>query len=247
MVYASIGVIALLSFLKVRQGGADESSLLAILHNSITGTILIWVILLGTACYVVWRFYEALTDPYEYGRHSKGLARRTGIALSTMADGMIVYAAVRVLLGVSHIQSDGQPLEEREMVQRLLEGPGPWVVIAIGLVYLVTALVQLFYGFTNGFRERVNIERFPRPFQKVVHWLAWAGYAARGWILGIIGFFFVKAGWLKEARHVVNTDKAFDFIGDHIGHVWFIGVAVATTCYGLFMFVQAIAYDVDRD
>ena len=52
---------------------------------------------------------------------------------------------------------------------------------------------------------------------------------------------------VEKARYVVNTDKAFDFIGDHVGHVYFILVAIATICYGLFMFAQGITYDTDKD
>jgi hypothetical protein len=247
LVYGGIGVVALLSFFKVRHGGADESSLLVIFNDYLVGKILIWFILLGTACYIIWRFYEAITDPYRYGGSIKGIAKRIGISLSTVADILVVYSAIRVLLGASHIQPDGQPVEEREMVSQLLQNNGLWPVITIGTVYLVTAVIQLLYGITQGYQERVNIERFSSFFRHVVHLLAWAGYAARGVILGIIGFFFLKAGFLNEARHVVNTDKAFDFIGDHVGHAWFILVAFATVCYGLFMFAQGIAYDTDRD
>lgn len=247
IVYTGIGVIAILSFLKIRHGGADESSMLAILNDYVIGKIFIWIILLGTVCYIVWRFYEAITDPYGYGKDMKGVARRTGIALSTVADVLIVYAAIRVLLGTSHIQPDGQPVEEREMVHHILQDYGRWLVVSIGLVYLVTAVIQLLYGITKGYKERVDIEQFSSLFRNIVHSLAWAGYSARAIILGIIGFFFAKAGLLKEARYVVNTDKAFDFVGDHVGHVWFILIAVATICYGLFMFAQGIAYDTDRD
>lgn len=69
------------------------------------------------------------------------------------------------------------------------------------------------------------------------------GYTARAIILGIIGFFFIKSGLTDNARYIVNTDKAFDFIGDHVGHVYFIGVAIGTICYGLFMFALGVAYD----
>jgi hypothetical protein len=93
----------------------------------------------------------------------------------------------------------------------------------------------------------VDIERFSSIFRNAVHILAWVGYAGRGIILGIIGFFFLKAGITENARYIVNTDKAFDFIGDHVGHVYFILVAIATICYGSFMFVQGIAYDTDKD
>lgn len=247
IIYAGIGVVALLSFFKFRNGGADEGSLLAILNDYVMGKIFIGFILLGTVCYVIWRFYEAITDPYGYGRGMKGIVKRIGIALSTVADIFIVYSAIRILLGASHIQPDGQPVEEREMVHQLLQNNGQWPVAGIGLAYLVTAVIQLWYGVTEGYRERVDIERFSSLYRHIVHLLAWAGYAARGIILGITGFFFVKAGFVNDARYVVNTDKAFDFIGDNVGHVWFILVALATFCYGLFMFAQGMAYDTDRD
>src|SRR4051812_38446797 len=94
IIYAAIGVIAILSFLKIRHGGADESSMMAILAEYVIGKIIILIILLGTVCYIIWRFYETITDPYDYGKHIKGLIRRTGIALSTLADILIVYAAL---------------------------------------------------------------------------------------------------------------------------------------------------------
>jgi hypothetical protein len=248
IMYAAIGVIAILSFLKIRHGGADESSLLAILDDYVIGKVVIWIILLGIICYIVWRFYETIKDPYGYGKELKGLTRRAGIALSTVADVLIVYAGIRILLGTSNIQPDGQPREERRMVHDLLQlSYGQWLVVTIGSIYLATAVIQLLYGITRGYRERVNIERFSSFSRHAIHFLAWAGYFARGIILGITGFFLVKAGVVENARYVVNTDKAFDFIGDHIGHVFFILVAVATICYGLFMFAQAIAYDTDKD
>jgi hypothetical protein len=247
IIYAAIGVIAILSFLKIRHGGADESSMMAILAEYVIGKIIILIILLGTVCYIIWRFYETITDPYDYGKNIKGLIKRTGIALSTLADILIVYAAVRVLLGAGNIQQDGQPKEEQEMVRNMLNNYGQFPVISIGVIYLATAVIQLLYGITRGYRERVDIERFSFFFRNIIHILAWAGYFARGIILGIIGFFFVKAGVIEDARYIVNTDKAFDFIGDHVGHVYFILIAVATACYGFFMFAQGIAYDIDKD
>lgn len=247
IMYAAIGLIAILSFLKLRHGGADEASMMAILAEYVIGKIVICLILLGTLCYIVWRFYEIVTDPYEYGNKLKGRIKKTGIGLSTIADVLIVYTAVRVLLGTGHFQTDGQPQEERAMVQKMLESQGQWPVILIGVIYIVTALIQLWYGVTKGYKERVNIERFSAIFRHLVHIVAWAGYAARAIILGIIGFFFLKAALNEEARYIVNTDKAFDFIGDNIGHAPFIIIAIATICYGFFMFIQGIAYDTDKD
>src|SRR5688572_27057924 len=116
LTYVTIGTIAMLSFLKIRDGGADESSMVAILYETIAGTILVWIILLGTISYIAWRIYETIKDPYGYGNDIRGKIKRTGIALSTVADALIIYATVKILLGIGNIQLDGQPEEERAMV-----------------------------------------------------------------------------------------------------------------------------------
>jgi uncharacterized membrane protein YphA (DoxX/SURF4 family) len=70
---------------------------------------------------------------------------------------------------------------------------------------------------------------------------------SRGIILGIVGFSYIRAGVLRNAGSVVNTDKAFDFVGDHAGGICFILVAIGTIFYGVFMFVFGYGYDVDKD
>ncbi len=248
LIYLGIGTIAILSFLKIKDGGADESSMLAYLNGFVAGKLLIWIILVGTLCYIAWRIYEAITDPYEYGKSLQGKAVRTGIAMSSVADALIAFTAIQVLAGTTSIQQNGQPEAQRQMVANLLhESWGPLAIFAVGAVMSATALVQLVYGIRRGYRERLDIDHFSAAIRQATHLLGLIGYTARAVILGIIGFFFIKAAIVSDARYVVNTDKAFDFIGDHIGHVWFIVVAVGTIAYGLFMFMLGASYDVDED
>jgi hypothetical protein len=248
LIYFGIGTVAILSFLKLKKGGADESSLLAFMNEYVIGKIFIWIILVGTLSYIIWRLYEAMTDPYRYGRTVGGIAKRIGIALSTVADLLIAYAAIGVLLGISNASAEGQPDVERQIVSDLLQSRGGslWVV-AMGTIITFTALVQFFYGITKGYDERLGIGHFRSAFKTMIHLVAWIGYTARGVIIGIIGVFLIKAGALRNAQYVVNTDKAFDFIGDHIGHASFILVAAGTLCYAFFMFTLGITYNADRD
>jgi hypothetical protein len=248
LIYIAVGVIAILSFLKIRHGGADESSMLAIINDFVIGKIVIVIILAGLLCYVIWRFYEAFSDPYGYGRTISGITRRVGICLSTIVDIMIAFTAIRVLIGNNHIMVDGQPREEQEMVEALLDDTwGSTVVFSFGVIVVAVAALQLWYGITKGYKERIDLEHFNKSIQTITHILAWIGYIARGVILGIIGFFLIKSGATADARVVVNTDKAFDFIGDHVGHFYFIATAIGTICYGLFMVMMGIAYDIDKD
>ncbi|HYG20842.1 MAG TPA: DUF1206 domain-containing protein [Ohtaekwangia sp.] len=246
--YTGVGTIAMLSLLKVRKGGADESSMLAILNDVLIGKLLLWIIMVGTACYIVWRIFEAVTDPYGYGKDFKGLGKRSGIALSTFADLLIVYAAIKVLLGIGDIQQSGEPKEERAFVDGMLaETWGAAAVTAMGVVVLLAAVVQFVYGVTRGYKERLDIDHYSKAAKTAIHFLAWTGYCSRGIIVGITGFFLLKAAFTGAAKHVVNTDKAFDFIGDELGYVPFVLIAVGTVCYGVYMIINGIAYDQDKD
>jgi hypothetical protein len=246
--YVAIGVTAILSYLQIREGGADESSLLAFLNDHLAGKVVFWLILLGTISYIIWRMFESIRDPYNYGKSSKGLAIRFGVALSTIPDLLICLTAVQILSGASRVRIDAQPVELRQIVGSLLEhSSGELATIAVGVVVCTTAFVQFFYGITKGYNERMNISRFNSEVRWLTHFFAWVGYFARGIILGIIGYFFLKAGVEESAKYVVNTDKAFDFIGDNVGHLYFVLVAIGTICYGIFMFIQGLAYDADKD
>lgn len=248
LIYAGIGVTAILSFLKIKDGGADESSLLAFLHEYDAGKLFFWAILLGTVSYVIWRIFESLRDPYGYGGGAMGIARRAGIFVSTVPDILIVLTGIQILMDTGNIQLDGRPVELRATAESWLKASwGAAALISIGIVSLITAFVQFFYGVTRGYRERLDIAHFSKRFRRSTHVLAGAGYLARGIIIGIIGGSFVHAGIATSSEYIVNTDKAFDFIGDNIGHLYFILVALATICYGAFMFIQGFTYDPNKD
>jgi hypothetical protein len=248
IIYGAIGVIAILSFLRIVDGGADENSFLAKLHDTTLGIIFIWIILLGTLSYIIWRIYEVIRDPYGYGNKTNGIVKRTAIALSVIADLLIAYAALQVIIGTANFAIDGQPDSERQLMDTMLQwNKGSWLVVGMGCIICFTAVVQFLYGVTQGYKERTDMDHVRESIKKVIHGLAWIGYTARGFILGIIGFFLVKAGFFENAEYVVNTDKAFDFIGDDVGHLYFILTALGTIAYGAFMIFLGITYDHDKD
>jgi hypothetical protein len=248
IIYTAVGIIALLSFLKLKQGGADEGSFLVFLNQYIAGKVLIWIIMLGMVSYVIWRIYEVVRDPYGYGRDLKGRLKRTGIALSSFADVLIAWSAVGALLGSEEADKTGVPTAQRELAARMLdESWGKWALLVIGVLTCLTAIIQLWYLVSKAYRERLDIDHLALWRKRVIYVLAWAGHSARGIILGIMGFFLIKAFVTRNPEAVVNTDKAFDFLGDDVSHFSFIIVAIATICYGLFMFVFGAYYDTDKD
>lgn len=248
IIYASIGTIAMLSFFKLKNGGADESSFFVLLNSFVAGRIINLVIIVGAICFIAWRFYEAIKDPYHKGKDTKAILLRTGAAFSSAADAFIALSVLAAMFGKQKAPVSGEPVQQRDMVAHLLGyHGGTAIVIAAGVIVLLTSIVLVFYGLSSKFTEAINSNHFSRKQKNAVHAIAYAGYFARGVILGIIGVSFIKSAIENNSSYTVNTDKAFDFIGDHIGHPWFILIAIGTVCYGVYMFILGLHYDVSNE
>lgn len=245
IIYGAIGIIALLSFFKLMHGGADENSFFVLLDRFTAGRILNWAIILGAVCFIVWRLYEAFTDPYHTGHHIKAILLRTGGAFSSGADAFIAISVLQALFNRHKAPVTGDPIQQRSFVNELFQSHwGHILVIIIGVIGLLTAAVLILYGLSARFMEKLRADDFSKGTKHVLRIIAYAGYLSRGVIVGIIGFFFIKAAIKDNSTYVVNTDKAFDFIGDHVGHLWFILISIGTICYGVYMFILALHYDV---
>jgi hypothetical protein len=236
IVYAAVGAVAILSFLQIKDGGADEASLLVYFDRFWVGRVVIWIVLLGMVAYIAWRVFETITDPYDYGSESVGIIKRTGVALSSLADALIALSGIQALTGWGGIEENGMPTALWKTTSALLQSGFGWVLVCGGIITVITALVQIWYAVAKGYVERMHIDKLTALQRALLHFFAWTGHAARGIIIGIVGVSFVRAAITRYATAAVNTDKAFDFIGDSIGHGAFIAVAIGTVCYGVFMF-----------
>lgn len=247
VVYVLIGVVAILSLLRIKRGGADASSVLNYIKGIPLGEVLIAFILLGMVGYIIWRLYDAINDPYNYGSSFKGIAIRIGIALSALAYGFIVFSGVEVLLGLS-ANTHGQPVQERFMVAEVFQWKaGKWLVSIVGVMVAFTGLADIVFVIKEGYKEKLKWNKFSATQKRVVTVLVWAGHFARGIIFLIIGYFLIKASVQSDPFEVVNTDKAFNFLGNHVSHLAFVLVAVGIICYGWYMFALGVYHDFDED
>lgn len=244
VVYILLGLFALLSLLRLKEGGADEASVLKFFEDVQLGKVVISLILLGMLAYMVWRFYEAIKDPYQYGSRGKGVTIRLLTAFSAISDGLIAWPAIESLIGMNPATKSGNPEAQRESINSLMQHPvGVWAVVIIGSITLVTAIVQFVYVFKEAYEERIDFHQLSPVKRTIITSVGYAGHIARGIILGIIGFFMLKAAITQNGQFVVNTDKAFDFLGDEIGKPVFAAIAFGTICYGFFMIAMGYYYD----
>jgi hypothetical protein len=245
VVYNLVGLMALLSVLGISDEDADEEGVMTIVENLPLGEVLLGGIILGLIGYIIWRIFEAITDPYEFGNHYKGLARRTGIGLSGIGYAIIAFGAAQILLG----ESGGDSEEDQQLlVSQVLEMPaGAWIVGAAGAITAFAGIVQFLFVAQKKYVRRVKFEKMSEGLKKTVHLLAWYGYIARGLLLLVIGYFILSAAILGDPQEVGDTDTAFDFIGEGwVGNILLSLVALGTMSYGFFMFIFARYYQFEK-
>jgi hypothetical protein len=246
-VYVIVGVLALLALAGQLPGMADEDRMLRVVDDLPGGSLLIWGIAIGLFGYIGWRLIEAIADPYDFGSHLKGYAIRTGIVLSAVAYGVIAVSAARFALGNGNDGNEADAGEERQqlLVAQVLEWPGgPWLVGIAGTIVGVMALLQVVLIVRRSYTLEIDLDSRAPATRYGIHILAWYGYAARGVILAVFGYFLIAAAWRREPGRVGDTDTAFDTIGGGtIGDLAFLLVALGTVAYGLFMYASALFYE----
>lgn len=245
MVYVLVGVVALLSLMQVVDGGADEDSIIESFKNIPLGEIFIWLIIGGMFGYISWRIFEALTDPYRYGKSFRGIVKRTGIVLSALAYLVIAFSGIQVLLGLG--SEDSGQKEQQLIIAKVFEWNGGEFLVG-GVIIGFTGLMEFKYVITGAYDPRMATENLSILKQRVINFLAWIGHFSRGILLLIISYTFILAAIQSDPKEAVNTDKAFNFIGEGIfGHPLFVIIAIGTICYGLFMFTLGFFYQFKRE
>jgi hypothetical protein len=242
-VYALVGVLALLALSGTHTDTADEDRMVHVLMGLPGGALVIWGIILGSAGYVVWRLLEAITDPYDFGNGWKGLLQRIAIALSAVGYGLLAFSAARIARGTPG-DAEQSEQEQQLLVAQVLDWPGgAWWVGGTGLVLMAVGLLQFGLLARRAYVTELTMDRLSPRMRRLIHVLAWYGYAARSVILGVLGYFFVRAALTLNPAEVGDTDTAFDFIGGGVvGDTAFFIVALGTFAYGGFMYLCARYY-----
>jgi hypothetical protein len=247
VVYIMVGTMAILSYLGILVAKADEERIVGVILDLPLGWLLLVLIVAGMAGYVLWRIFESVTDPYNFGSDFGGIAKRTGIALSAGGYVLIGFAAIRILL--SGEGGNGEE-DQQMMVAQVLNWPGgAWLIGFIGAITGFAGLIQFKYVAGGEYKKRLKFHAMSNAMESAIHIFAWAGYIARGIILSVIGYFFISAAIKSDPEEVGDTDSAFDFLGDFgtIGHVAFFAVAIGTISYGLYMILNGYFYSFKED
>ena len=189
LVYLALGWIALSS------GTALSTSETVQAFDDLPGgNAMLIALAIGLFGYGLFKVYSAILDLDDHGTKAKGIVQRGARAIGGLAYWGLAFIAVKQLARGSDGAADagqagGSGGEGQEAAKQVAEATGgDTLLVIVGLIVLVVAGAQLWIAFKAKFmNEMPGAPPLVKPAGQF-------GYAARGLILAIVGFFIVKAG-----------------------------------------------------
>ncbi|HEU0045778.1 DUF1206 domain-containing protein [Sphingomonas sp.] len=228
--FATRGLLYLvIAFLVIRTGRAeDPAGALRVLGEG-GGRLLLGVMAAGLAAYGLWRLADAAFDLERHGSDRKGALERLAAGASGVVHGFLAWQAVRLIQGVSSGGGGGT----QEGTQTALELPGGPVLVLIGAAVLAgVGVAQLIKAAKGTFLRYLEPAVAQQPWAR---WSGRAGYAARGLVFLITGFFLFRAGLDEQASEAGGMAEALAWLSSP----WDIVIALGLLGFGLFSLIEA--------
>lgn len=241
VVYCLIGLLTFLTALGLSDQKMDKNEAFKLIGEQPFGRTILILIGVGLFGYVTWRLFQAIRDIDKKGNDSKAIFIRIGYAISAMIYlGLGIYAFKLAANGSSSSDDNTQ----RSVIRAVLEYEGGPVILAIVSAFIIgNGIQQLYKAISKRFMKNVN-------FYNNVHAPLFTkagiiGYASRGVVLIIIGYFLFRAALHQNANEVQGTKGAFDFLQNNFGTVLMAAIALGLVGYGVFMFIKGRYQKID--
>ena len=223
LLYMTIG------FLVLKAGRTeDHEGALAWLGNGVGKWLLVFLAG-GFAAYGLWRLADAIFG-MESGREGK---EALGMRLAAGFSGIVhLFLAIQSFFLLQTAR--GAPRDAAEQrAEGVLQLPGgPFLLGLVAIAFLVAGLYQLVDSARCGFLRRLG-EGAGR--QAWVRWLGRLGYAARGLLFLVCGWFLARSAVESNPSEARGFDRALAWLSEPVDDV----VAGGLFLFGLYSLVEA--------
>ncbi|WP_017730589.1 DUF1206 domain-containing protein [Nafulsella turpanensis] len=238
VVYVLIGVLAAMTVFGAGGENNGKNGAFRTILEQPFGKILLGIVIIGLLGYVGWRMIQAFKDPERNGDDTKGITKRTGFFISGLVYLFLAFSALRLLLpSLSNGSSGGG---RQLLVAKMLQQPfGQWLVGIAAVIIIGKGIFQLYKAYTGKFKNKIKKHEMSREEKATFMRAGRIGYTARGIVLGIIGYFLLRAALQSDASEAQGTEGALNFLSTTGGPYLMAAVAIGLACYGIFMFVKS--------
>lgn len=235
MVYGMVGLLALMA--AAGRGGktTGTSGALSTVADEPFGQLLLWVIGMGLIGYILWEVLKAVKGIGASGKSASGLIKRTGYLVSAVVYGSLAMKAFKLAL---HTGSGGG--SEKTLSASLLSQPfGQWMVGLIGLIIIIYGLIEFYRGVQERFMSYFKINEMHEKEVYVARCAGKAGLMARGIVLAMIGFFFIKTALTADPEETKGFGGALAELASQPFGPFVLGITAAgLILYGIYEVVR---------
>ncbi|RYD86897.1 MAG: DUF1206 domain-containing protein, partial [Sphingomonadales bacterium] len=231
--FAARGVLYMvIGYLALRSGGAADSNEALDYLRSGAGQFVLALMAIGFLAYGVWRLSEALIDTEGHGTDAKGIAARLGGAISGLTHLALSAVSARLAMGADRGAGSGDGGASEGASMALGLPGGDMLLMAAAAAIIVTGLYQLVKAVKLGFLKHLDPAVAGKPW---IAWIGRAGFAARGVVFVIVGWFLWNAALHARAAEAAGTERAMASLPDSLRLL----VAAGFVLFGLFSLVEA--------
>lgn len=219
----------------------DREGALDALARQRIGSILLVLMAVGFAGYALWRFTRAVTGASE-GRQEKKSTAPFRRALDA-ARGFLyltgLWQTLRVLVGGRDETKGGN--QETDLTVSLMQNTGGRILVgALGLGILVLGAVLAYRGLKEKFAEHLDMRRVKKRWRGVIPVVGQIGFTARGAVVALVGFFFLRAAIRFDPQEAVGISGALGRLAKQPwGPVVLVAVAAGLSCFAALSFIEA--------
>ncbi len=234
VVYVIVGWLAVLAALGTGAATDSKGALVTILQQPF-GEVLLGLVAFGLLGYAVWRLVQAWLDTDRHGSDAKGLAVRSGLAVSAVTHLLLALFAVSLIFGWD---AGGGGDGARDWTAWLLQQPfGRWLVGLIGAAVIGAGLAHMIKGWRAHFEKYLQMDRELLDKASPV---CRFGLIARGVVFLIIGGFLVIAAWRFSSGEVVGLKGALETLQQQpYGWILLGIVALGLFAFGIYSLIEA--------
>lgn len=236
VVYGIIGLLAFRAAFGLGGKTTDATGALVTLLSQPFGQVLLGLVGVGLVGFGAWRWVQAILAPGSELTGLKAVGKRIAHAASGTAHLLLAWTAFRMLQG-----QGGKGASAQEWTARFLNAPfGQWLVMAAGVAIIIAGLMLWFRAYQAKFRKHLRLEEMSPTEEKWAMLSGRIGYAARGTVWALIGFFLLQAGMHLNSREVRDVKGVLNALLNQPAGPWMLGaVAAGLVAYAVHMFVAA--------
>lgn len=227
-IYLVIGLLTLLAALNMGGESSGTNQALKFLKKQPFGQVLLLVLGTGLLCYSFWMFVRCFKDPENIGNDKKGKMMRFGIFITGLVYTFLAFLCFYHLFTYSPEGSSGS---------RYINLLGPSLIsilfIGIGVILVIQAIILVVGVIKGGLLDQFNLEG--RKGSYIIRLVGKFGFFSRAFIVGIIAYFFLRAGLYSGSHEIKGIQDAFSFLDQSdFGTVLMVFTSVGFISYGLF-------------